>query len=126
MNKDSPFNTNTMMSAQKNMIDFWSKQMGHVLEMAEKQQWTMINQQLDKGLEKGKINKDTTDSIKNMYQNMYVFNRELNKINTEYFYNCIQEATKLDTGTTERLANITAQYNQQLQKQILEFGQIKK
>lgn len=122
MNKDSPFNTNAMLSAQKNMIDFWSNQLGHILEMAEKQQITMIEQQLSKALEKGKINKETADSIKGMYHNMYVFNKQLNKINSDYFYNCIQEAAKLDTSTVEKLANITAQYNQQLQKQILEFG----
>lgn len=126
MNSDSQFNTNAMLLAQKNMIDFWSSQVGNILEMAEKQQLTMIEQQLSKALEKGKISKESANTIKSMYHNMYSFNRQLNKINTEYFYNTIQEAAKLDNSTAERLANITSQYNQQLQKHLLDFTQFKK
>lgn len=117
-NVNNSFNTDKILGVQKNMIDFWSSQVSHIFEMAQNQQITMIEQQLSKAVEKGKITNESADNIRRIYSDIYKLNKEINKISSEHIYSLIQETLNIDKNTLDRLVDVSNTYNKQLTSQL--------
>lgn len=121
-NINNNFNTDKILGVQKNMIDFWSSQVSHIFDMAQNQQITMIEQQLSKAVEKGKITKESAESIRRIYSDIYKLNKEINKISSEHIYSLIQETLNIDKNTLQRLIEVSNTYNSQLALQLEQLG----